>query len=56
MTVTVQLLSAAEVAGAYRLSVGHVHLLAHRHKWRRIRHGGRVYYALADVDRVLGRD
>ena len=51
----VQLLSASEVAGAYHVSVGYVHLLAHRKKWRRIKYGGRVYYDLADVDRTLGR-
>jgi len=56
MTGTVRLLSAAEVAKAYGLRAGYVHVLAHRHKWRRIKHGGFVYYDLDDVDKVLGKD
>lgn len=56
MILAVRLLSAAEVAANYKLRLGYVHVLAHRHKWRRIKHGGQVYYDLADVDATLGQD
>lgn len=56
MTTALRLLSASEVAANYGIKPGHVWVLAHRHNWRRIKHDGRVYYDLADVDKVLGRD
>jgi hypothetical protein len=56
MTAAVRLLAASEVAKAYGIKPGHVWVLAHRHGWRRIKHGGFVYYDLADVDKVLGKD
>lgn len=56
MTATVRLVNVVEVARNYGKSVGNVHLLAHRHKWRRIKWQGRVYYDLAEVDAVLGKD
>jgi hypothetical protein len=56
VTLAVRILSAAEVAANYGVKQSHVWVLAHRHGWRRIKHGGRVYYDLADVDKVLGKD
>lgn len=56
MTTAVRLLTVAEIARVYSKTPGHVHLLAHRKKWRRIKYGGRVYYNLDDVDKTLGRD
>lgn len=56
VTTAVQLLDVREIAATYHVRPGYVHVLAHRHKWRRIKHGGRVYYDLADVDAVLGHD
>lgn len=55
MTTTVRLLSAEEVAAVYGRSLAAIHVMAHRKKWRRIKHGGRVYYNLDDVDKTLGR-
>lgn len=52
----VSLISVAEIARNYGKSPGHVHLLAHRLGWRRIKWQGRVYYDLADVDKALGKD
>jgi hypothetical protein len=56
MTLAVRILSVSEIAKSYGKRPSHVHVLAHRHGWRRIKHGGRVYYDLADVDKVLGKD
>lgn len=56
MTTAVRLLSAKEVAVAYGKEVAHIHVIAHRKRWRRIKHEGQVYYDLADVDAALGRD
>lgn len=56
MTLAVRLLNVAEIAAVYGISKGNVHVLAHRKKWRRIKHDGRVYYDLADVDKALGHD
>jgi hypothetical protein len=56
MITALRLTTAADVARNYRLALGTVYVLAHRHHWRRLRHDGRVYYDLADVDKVLGRD
>jgi hypothetical protein len=56
MTTAVHLLSASEVAANYGISVGYVHLLAHRKKWQRVKWQGRVYYHLDQVDAALGKD
>ena len=52
----IRLVTVPEIAHNYGVKPGYIHVLAHRKKWRRIKHGGRVYYDLADVDKVLGRD
>lgn len=56
MTTTVRLATAADVARNYRVPIARIYLLAHRKGWRRLKWEGRVYYDLADVDKVLGRD
>lgn len=56
MTTAVRLLTVAEIAANYGVRPSHVHVLAHRKKWRRVKWQGRVYYDLADVDAVLGQD
>jgi hypothetical protein len=56
MTLAVRILSAREVAGAYKVSVGYVYNLASQLKWRRIKYDGRVYYSADEVDKALGRD
>lgn len=56
MTTAVRLLSVPEIARIYGRRPSHIHVLAHRHKWRRLKHDGRVYYDMADVDKVLGQD
>lgn len=56
MNLAIRILSAAEIVEVYGVKLGHVWVLAHRHGWRRIKHGGRVYYDVADVDRVLGKN
>ena len=56
MTTAVRLATAHEIAHNYRRRLSYVYRLASLHGWRRIRHEGRVYYDLADVDRDLGCD
>jgi SH3-like domain-containing protein len=45
-----------QVAWLYRKRRSYIYRLAYIHQWRRIRHQGRVYYDLNDVDRDLGAD
>jgi hypothetical protein len=56
VTTAVRLLSVSEVAACYGISKGHVHLLAHRKQWQRVKWQGRVYYHLDQVDAALGKD
>jgi hypothetical protein len=56
VTTAVALLTVAEIAQTYGVRPGHIHVLAHRKHWRRIKLHGRVYYDLADVDKALGQD
>lgn len=56
MITAVRLATVGEVAKLYRCRPGYVYRLAYLHRWRRIRHDGRVYYDLDDVDAALGRD
>lgn len=56
MSDAVRLLSVAEIAHNYGVKPGHVHVLAHRKKWRRIKLDGLVYYDLVQVDDALGSD
>lgn len=56
MIITVPLMSVTEIAKSYGKKPGHIHLLAHRFGWRRIKWQGHVYYDLDDVDKALGKD
>lgn len=51
-----QLVTVAEVARMYQVKVSYVYWLASTRKWKRLRHEGRVYYRLEDVDAALGRE
>jgi hypothetical protein len=53
--ISVRLLTVAEIARLYQVRPSYVYWLASMHKWRRLKHEGRVYYDLDDVDRALGR-
>lgn len=44
----------ADAAHIYRRSIGHIYVLARRHRWRRITVHGRTHYHLAEVDATLG--
>jgi ABC-type Mn2+/Zn2+ transport system permease subunit len=54
--VTVLLITPAEAARDYQRRLSYIYKLATVHGWRRLTYAGRVYYHLADVDAVLGRD
>ena len=49
------MVTVAEVVRLYRVKASYVYWLASTQRWRRLRHEGRVYYDLADVDRALGK-
>lgn len=51
-----QAITAREASRIYRCTLGHIYNMALRDKWRRVRHGGRIYYHPEDVDKTLGRD
>jgi hypothetical protein len=52
----IRLATPQEAAQDYDTTIGYVYKLARRDQWRRIRHEGRVYYDLNDIDRTLGKD
>lgn len=52
---TDRLITAQEAAGLFHTSVSYVYKLASLHKWRRVRHSGRIYYDLLEVAERLGK-
>lgn len=49
------MMTAAEVARAYKTTLGYVYKVASLRKWRRLRHNGRTYYNADDVGKTLGK-
>jgi hypothetical protein len=50
------LVTPQQAAANYRTTVAYIYKLANRDRWRRIRHAGRVYYDLHEIDRTLGNN
>jgi hypothetical protein len=56
VTTDVQPITVAEIVKVYGVTKGNLYVIAHRRKWHRIRHDGRVYYDRTEVDQALGHD
>lgn len=44
-----------QAAKAYGTTVTYIYKLASLHKWRKLKHVGRVFYHWDDVDKALGK-
>lgn len=51
-----QLVTPQEAAQLFGATLSYVYRLASLYQWRRIKLGNRVYYDLADIDLILGKD